>query len=311
MRRITLGSTGIETSALGFGCASLGSRVAAAPGLAALEAAYEGGVTWFDLAPAYGRGAAEEIASRLLRGRRDRIQVATKVGLAPPAAGGGLAAALLPLARRAVAAVPGLRARLRRSAVQANAKLPLTGPLVTETLETSLRRLQTDHVDLYALHNATPEEVAREDVLRALEDLRAAGKTRACAVASDAAAARAALRLGAPYDVVQIALPPPGGDTGLLAEARAAGFGVIVHSVLGIDGALARGATDPAAQAAAQAATGLADPGAARARLLLIRAATLNPAGLTLVSMFSQARRTANLDPAASRPDPALAALLG
>lgn len=310
MRRITLGTTGIETSALGFGCASLGSRVAAGPSLRALEAAHHGGVTWLDLAPAYGRGAAETIAADFLAGRRDRVQVATKVGLVPPAAGGGLAAALLPLARRAVEAVPGLRARLRRSAVQANAKLPITGELVTRTLETSLRRLRIDHVDLYALHNAAPEEVARDDVCRALEDLRAAGKIRAAAVAGDAAAARAALRLGPPYGVIQIALPPPGADAGLLAAAQAAGFGVIVHSVLGVGGALARLLADPAARSAAQAATGLADPGAALARLLLVRAATLNPEGVALVSMVSEASRAQNLAPAAIRPDPAAAALL-
>lgn len=310
MRRITLGTTGIETSALGFGCASLGSRVAAGPGRAAIEAAHRSGVTWLDLAPAYGRGAAEEIAAGFLKGRRDQIQIATKVGLAPPAAGGGLAGALLPLARRAVEAVPGLRARLRRSAVQTNRKLPLTGALLRESLETSLRRLGTGHVDLYALHNATPEEVAREDVCRALEDLRAAGKIRAAAVASDAAAARAALRQGAPYGVIQIALPPPGAGTGLLAEARAAGFGVIVHSVLGVDGALARLAADPALRSAATGATGLADPKAALARLLLVRAATLNPDGLVLVSMVSEASRAANLAPGATEPDPAAAALL-
>ena len=66
MRRVTLGTTGIETSCLGFGCASLGSRVGAAPGLRALAAAHDAGVAWFDLAPLYGAGRAEEIAGRFL-----------------------------------------------------------------------------------------------------------------------------------------------------------------------------------------------------------------------------------------------------
>ena len=103
MRRVTLGTTGIETSCLGFGCASLGSRVGEAPGLRALEAAFDAGVTWLDLAPLYGAGRAEEIAGRFLKGRRDAVQVCSKVGLAPTT--GGLKAALLPAARAARLAV--------------------------------------------------------------------------------------------------------------------------------------------------------------------------------------------------------------
>ena len=72
MRRVTLGTTGIETSCLGFGCASLGTRVGEAAGLRALDAAYDAGVTWLDLAPLYGGGRAEEIAGRFLKGRPRR-----------------------------------------------------------------------------------------------------------------------------------------------------------------------------------------------------------------------------------------------
>ena len=57
--------------------------VAEAPGLRALEAAFEAGVAWLDLAPLYGGGRAEEIAARFLKGRRDAVQVCSKVGLAP------------------------------------------------------------------------------------------------------------------------------------------------------------------------------------------------------------------------------------
>ena len=84
MRRVTLGQTGIETSCLGFGCASLGSRVGEEAGLRALAAAHDAGVAWFDLAPLYGAGRAEEIAGRFLKGRpRDGVQICSKVGLAP------------------------------------------------------------------------------------------------------------------------------------------------------------------------------------------------------------------------------------
>jgi aryl-alcohol dehydrogenase-like predicted oxidoreductase len=125
MRRVRLGETGIETSCLGFGCASLGSRVAAAEGLRALAAAFDAGVTWFDLAPLYGGGRAEEIAGPFLRGRRDAVQIASKVGLAP-AGQGGLEALVMPVARKVVAAVPALRSRLRGRGMQAAVRLVLT-----------------------------------------------------------------------------------------------------------------------------------------------------------------------------------------
>ena len=76
MRRVILGGTGIETSCLGFGCASLGSRVDAAEGRRALEAAIDAGVTWFDLAPVYGGGAGRGDRRAVPDGHRDAVQIA-------------------------------------------------------------------------------------------------------------------------------------------------------------------------------------------------------------------------------------------
>ena len=198
----------------------------------------------------------------------------------------------MPAARAAVQAVPALRALLRRSGVQAAKALPLTPELLTGTLEASLRRLGTDHLDLYALHGVAAAALT-EPVLRALEDIRAAGKARAVAVASDAEAGLAAIGIGAPFGVVQAALPAPGAADALLPAARAAGFGAIVHSVFGIEGSL-RGA-----QGARRRRPGLPRGGASAGqgtggistgrwpRRLLARAFALNPDGVVLVSMFS------------------------
>jgi aryl-alcohol dehydrogenase-like predicted oxidoreductase len=311
MRRVTLGQTGIETSCLGFGCASLGSRVGAEAGLRALAAAADAGVAWFDLAPLYGAGRAEEVAGRFLRGRRrDRVQLASKVGLAPGVAPGGLKAALMPLARAAVAAVPSLRGVLRRGGAQPAAAVPLPSALLLGTIEESLRRLGTDHLDLYALHGVAPSALT-DEVARTLEDIVAAGKARAVAVASDTEAGRAAIARGAPFGAVQVALPAPGAADDLLPAARAAGFGTLVHSVLGIDGAFAalkaRAAADPGFRASLGAGEG--DLDAAVAARLLARAFALNPDGVVLVSMFSARSLAANLA-AAERPvDPAAATL--
>ncbi len=311
MRRVTLGTTGIETSCLGFGCASLGSRVGEAPGLRALAAAHDAGVGWFDLAPLYGAGRAEEIAGRFLRGRaRDSVQLCSKVGLAPGVRPHGLKAALMPLARAAVQAVPRLRAVLRRGGAQPAEALPLTPELLTGTIEESLRRLGTDHLDLYALHGVAAAALT-DEVVRTLEDIRAAGKARAVAVASDEGAGRAAIRIGSPFGVVQAAAPAPGAADTLLPAAGAAGFGVILHSVFGIEGSLAaleaRAAADEAFRAAVTGGAG--DLPRALARRLLERAFARNPAGVVLVSMFSEASRARNLA-VAEAPLPADADLL-
>ena len=147
--------------------------------------------------------------------------------------------------------------------------------------------------------------------MRALEDILAAGKARAEAVASDASAGLAAEARGAPFGVVQAALPAPGAPDALLPAARAAGFGVVVHSVFGVVGSLAalkaHAAADPAFRAAATGGAG--DPDRALARRLLARAFALNPDGVVLASMFSDASRVQNLAVAAAPPDPAAALL--
>lgn len=318
MQRIALGRTGIETSAIGFGCASLGSRVDRAAGLRALAAAADQGVAWFDVAPAYGRGQAEAILGEFLKGRPG-LRVCTKAGLAPPKNVRGLKGqvigAVMPLARRVVATVPGLRGAIRRSGTQANRKLPLTGDLVRRSIDESLARLGVERIDLYGLHKATPEEIAREDLLRALEDILAAGKAGAISVSGDAEVAQAAAARGAPFGAVQIAVPAPGGLVGrraeggeaaALAAARAAGLGTIVHSVLGTEDTLEtlsrRLAAAPALAAEVAAAGGGADPKAALARLLLRRALAVNEGGIVLVSMFSPRSLAANMAAAAEGP---------
>lgn len=312
MRRVVLGETGIETSCLGFGCASLGSRVAADDGLHAMGAAYDAGVTWFDFAPLYGGGRAEEIAGQFLKTRRGKVQVCSKVGLAP-AARSGLKAMLMPVARRAVRAVPQLRGRLRGRGLQAAARLPLTPELIRDTLDTSLRRLGTDYLDLYALHDAEPAALADEDVLRALENAIEVGKARAVAVASDAAAAEAAIAWGSPFGAVQLALGAPGEAAGVPAAAATAGMGCIVHSVFGIGGSFdalkARVAADPALR---ERLGGEDAPGPSTlGRLMLERAFALNPGGVVLVSMFSERSRRENLAVAVAAPgEPVLDKLL-
>jgi len=144
-----LGSSGLMVSAVGIGCNAFSRRVDQDGVGEILDAAQDVGVTLLDTADAYGvePGASEEMLGRALQGRRDDFVVATKFGMDMRGANG------------ADHGVRGSRRYVRRA------------------LEGSLRRLQTDHLDLYQLH--VPDSVTPiAETLGALTELVREGKVR-------------------------------------------------------------------------------------------------------------------------------------
>ncbi len=299
LAHVRIEALGQEVSALGFGCASLGSRVAPAAGLGALERAYEAGVTWFDVAPSYGDGEAEGLLGRFLSARpRDRVQVLTKVGIAPPPP--SLKSRMIKPAMRVVlAAAPGLRSVARRHRPAAT-KLKLNGLLIERSLEGSLRRLGTDYVDVLALHDATVEEVTRDDVRRALEAAVASGKARAAAIASSPEAAAAGVEADGVYGLVQMGnnLLDPGLNRFRTATSRR--VDTITHSVFGSDGAiisLARRIERDGDMQQRLRDAGYQGTTLQIAASLLADFATIdNKAGVVIVSMFSKLHLQSNLE---------------
>jgi aryl-alcohol dehydrogenase-like predicted oxidoreductase len=143
-----LGGQGLQVSALGLGCMGMSQSYGAADereSLATIDRAVELGVTFFDTAEAYGPFTNEELLGRALKGRRDRVIVATKFGWRIE--GGRLV---------------GVDSRPRH---------------VKEVADASLRRLGTDHIDLLYQHRVDPA-VPMEDVVGAMADLVAEGKVR-------------------------------------------------------------------------------------------------------------------------------------
>jgi aryl-alcohol dehydrogenase-like predicted oxidoreductase len=294
-----------EVSALGFGCASLGSRVAPSVGLAALERAYDAGVTWYDVAPSYGDGQAEVLLGRFLANHdRRSIQVLTKVGIAPPQPS-PTAQLLRPMMRAAVSAFPGLRAAIRRNRPPAR-KLALDAALIKQSLEASLRRLGTDYVDVLALHDATPDEVVREDVVEALERVVASGKARSIAIASSPETAAAGVGVSAIYSVVQIGnnLLEPEAKRFLRTTARP--VGLVTHSVFGNEGAVSRiAARIETEQAIRKAIVEAGYRGTARqiaADILADYAFGSNVEGVIIVSMFKAEHLHQNFRRITQRP---------
>lgn len=143
------GNTGLRVSAVGFGAWQLNNPLWGGPDEAGsirlVQAALAGGCNFFDTAPGYGAGASEQLLGQALRGRRQEVVICTKFGHANP--------------HQADFSVAGLRS----------------------SLEASLRRLQTDHVDLLLLHSPPGDllDGARAaDIYGELAELQRAGKLR-------------------------------------------------------------------------------------------------------------------------------------
>jgi aryl-alcohol dehydrogenase-like predicted oxidoreductase len=141
MRTRSIGS--LEVSVIGLGCNNFGWRLDEAETGTVVDAALDAGITLLDTADIYGDTESEAFLGRILRGRRDRVVIATKFGKPgdPDLAGGA------------------------------------SPEYVRRAVESSLRRLETDRIDLYQLHEPRPETPIA-DTLGALHDLIEAGKVR-------------------------------------------------------------------------------------------------------------------------------------
>jgi aryl-alcohol dehydrogenase-like predicted oxidoreductase len=146
--RRALGSSGIDVSVVGVGCNAFGTRIDAAQTREVVDAALEHGVDFFDTADSYGLGESERLLGLALQGRRDQVVVATKFGMDMQGVNGDDGG--------------------RRG----------TAEYVRTAVDASLRRLGTDHIDLYQLHTPDPSTPIGE-TLGAMSELVTAGKVRA------------------------------------------------------------------------------------------------------------------------------------
>jgi aryl-alcohol dehydrogenase-like predicted oxidoreductase len=144
MRTRTLGDGGPEVSVVGLGTNNFGRRCDYEQTVAVIDAALEAGVTLLDTADIYGQGASEEFIGRALEGRRDRVLIATKFGKEMDE-----------------------RPEERRG----------NPDYIQWAVESSLRRLRTDVIDVYQLHEPDPLTPI-EETLGALNDLVHEGKVR-------------------------------------------------------------------------------------------------------------------------------------
>ena len=143
MQRSRIADSSIEVSRVGLGTNNFGRRIDRTATRAVIDAALDAGVNFFDTADVYGGGDSERFIGECLAGRRERVVLATKFGLH----GGG------------------------------------SPRHVRESIEGSLERLRTDHVDIYYYHRPDPA-TPLADTMEALDQLVRDGKVRAIAASN-------------------------------------------------------------------------------------------------------------------------------
>jgi aryl-alcohol dehydrogenase-like predicted oxidoreductase len=158
MRHRALGSTGIDVSEIGFGAWAIGGATSAGgvpvgwgrtqddESMAAIRRAVELGITFFDTADIYGHGRSESLLGIVLSRRRKDVVIATKVGVS-------------------------------RSSAEDHIK-DFSKKHIYLAVDASLRRLRTDYIDVYQLHNPTIADLEREEIQDAMATLQNLGKIR-------------------------------------------------------------------------------------------------------------------------------------
>jgi aryl-alcohol dehydrogenase-like predicted oxidoreductase len=284
-------ANGQSASAIGFGCASLGSRVDAKTGLAALSRAFDAGINWFDAAPSYGDAEAETILGRFLVGKRDQSFLCTKVGISP-ARRTSSTHLIKPLARGLVRLFPGIRKSVSRARPRA-IKQPLSASAIYSSLSASLARLGTDYVDVLALHGAAPEEVLQDDILGVLDKITRNGMARAISIASNVETGVMGCNGSRTYRVLQVANNPFQPELGYAREHLQRGADVVFvsHSAFGSAGAFGQLHSQLSSRSEARAALAhegyVGSIGAISAAFLVDFALSANAKGITLFSMFT------------------------
>lgn len=208
MERRTLPGTDLSLSVVGMGCWAIGGRdwgddVRDETSIAAIHAALDCGVDWFDTAPLYGHGHADEVLRRALGPRIRDVTIATKVGA------------------RFDPATDHAESDLRPEHVRADA-------------EASLRRLGIERIDLLQVHWPCDRGTPLADTIGALQDLQREGKIRFFGLCNyNEAGLRAALdvapipALQTPYSLVR-----RDAEQGLLDLCRERNVGVLAYETL-------------------------------------------------------------------------------
>lgn len=163
---------------LGVGCSTFGGSNSKQTARKTLEYCFEKGLFYYDVARSYGYGQAESIVGNFAKDKRSQLVIATKFGILPPRN--------IPFKNLIISGVRTLRKVLPKSnsviknvSGKALVHTVFTPQLLVQSLETSLRELKTDYIDIYLFHESRFEDLQLDDVRYILEKEKEKGKIRA------------------------------------------------------------------------------------------------------------------------------------
>jgi len=222
-----------HTPPLVLGCARLGSALTPLNReqcLALLHEAHALGVHHFDTASVYGQGDSERYIGEAFRGRRDEVRLSSKAGQRLSPLQSAMAHLKVPV-RMLAGRRGGVRAAVARQRA-GGLRYCFEPEFIARSIEDSLRRLQTDHLDIFYLHSPPSVALRDEQLMRCIERLRADGKFRLFGVSCDELAlAREALPLPQ-VQVVQFEFDASAASADILATAQRLGKTALVRGLM-------------------------------------------------------------------------------
>jgi D-threo-aldose 1-dehydrogenase len=273
---------------LGFGCSLLMASLGRAESLRLLQAAFDCGIRHFDVARSYGYGEAESVLGEFARRRRGDISITSKLGIAPPPRYLS-AAPVKRIARTLVRSIPALRPLLRRTAGSMTTASRFDVQSARQSLETSLRALGTDYLDVLLLHDCTVDEASNPALREFLDQCVQQGKVRQYGVATSRAVV---VQTAASFTVSQF--PDDLQQSDSLFDALPQATFPITHSVLARDLQRLKGDAQLTRSCSDRLGLDLSDPTQA-ALLILCASLRRNLRGCVLYSSRNETRLRATL----------------
>ncbi|WP_154662508.1 aldo/keto reductase [Solimonas flava] len=221
----------LSLSKLAFGCAPVMGRIGKRQALDAMAMAFERGVTHFDVARAYGFGEAERVLGRFVADKRSQVTIATKFGI-QPAQLGQAARLLKPAVRVARQLVPALAGAVKKTSGAMLTKGYYSLADAQRSVETSLRELGVDVIDILFVHECAAADELSPELLDFFCRLKQQGKIKTWGVATAAREVGPVSR--------QLGAVPPVMQCPFESRALAAGFAGrrILHSPISMIGRL-------------------------------------------------------------------------
>jgi aryl-alcohol dehydrogenase-like predicted oxidoreductase len=305
MKTVNVPGTDITTTAVGFGCSNLLGDKTRDEGIRLLHTAYDAGVRHFDVARYYGFGGAESLVGEFARGKRDRITITTKFGIQPPIPDasrvtGTLQNQAIQIARHLVRLSPFIRDLARRNMSRVVKGGQFDVSTAKMSLETSLRELGTDYIDIYLLHECSPED-CQPSLLAFLEQARREGKIKSFGIGTSIEATEAICAYHPEYATViqfQSDITNRNVEKAKAFVAKTAGKrAIITHGSMGTARALMRRLQEESGLAAAlldDLGMDGTDP-AVLSALIMQQALRANPDGIVLFRSESPERIRSNV----------------